>query len=136
MTTKWPSAPSSKVGLLSSLTPTARAVLPTSLPASLLRELLDEWTYWCNRPQFAPEGDWRCWVFLGGRGAGKTRAGAEWVSDLARSDSAQPYFSTGVRDDLIQRNVLEAYLGYWAGEANPISSFTGKPMIEEVMLWA
>lgn len=24
-------------------------------------------------------GDWRTWVFLGGRGAGKTRAGAEWV---------------------------------------------------------
>ena len=27
----------------------------------------------------APEGDWRSRVILGGRGAGKTRAGAEWV---------------------------------------------------------
>lgn len=26
-----------------------------------------------------PEGDWRAWVIMGGRGAGKTRAGAEWV---------------------------------------------------------
>jgi hypothetical protein len=26
-----------------------------------------------------PRGDWRTWVVLGGRGAGKTRAGAEWV---------------------------------------------------------
>ncbi len=26
-----------------------------------------------------PEGDWRTWVIMGGRGAGKTRAGAEWV---------------------------------------------------------
>lgn len=26
-----------------------------------------------------PEGDWRSWVIMGGRGAGKTRAGAEWV---------------------------------------------------------
>jgi phage terminase large subunit-like protein len=26
-----------------------------------------------------PEGDWRNWVVMGGRGAGKTRAGAEWV---------------------------------------------------------
>ena len=26
-----------------------------------------------------PTGDWRSWVILGGRGAGKTRAGAEWV---------------------------------------------------------
>jgi len=29
--------------------------------------------------QIAPEGEWRSWVVLGGRGAGKTRAGAEWV---------------------------------------------------------
>lgn len=56
--------------------------------------------------------------------------------DPKSSESAQPHFSTGGRDDLIQRSVLEAYLGYWAGGANPISSLTGKPMIEEVMLWA
>ncbi|WP_233350572.1 terminase large subunit domain-containing protein [Henriciella barbarensis] len=29
--------------------------------------------------QCAPEGDWNSWLALGGRGAGKTRAGAEWV---------------------------------------------------------
>ena len=28
---------------------------------------------------YPPAGDWRIWLFLGGRGAGKTRAGAEWV---------------------------------------------------------
>lgn len=26
---------------------------------------------------------WRAWLFVGGRGAGKTRAGAEWVKGLA-----------------------------------------------------
>ncbi|QJF53187.1 DNA-packaging protein [Roseobacter ponti] len=29
--------------------------------------------------QLPPDGDWRSWVIMGGRGAGKTRAGAEWV---------------------------------------------------------
>ena len=29
--------------------------------------------------QRPPDGDWRCWLFMGGRGAGKTRAGAEWL---------------------------------------------------------
>ena len=29
--------------------------------------------------QCPPPGGWRTWMFLGGRGAGKTRAGAEWV---------------------------------------------------------
>jgi phage terminase large subunit-like protein len=35
-----------------------------------------------------PPGDWRTWVLLGGRGAGKTRAGAEWASAEARTGRA------------------------------------------------
>ena len=35
--------------------------------------------FWALPHQVEPEGDWRSWVILGGRGAGKTRAGAEWV---------------------------------------------------------
>ncbi|MCA1661986.1 MAG: terminase family protein, partial [Novosphingobium sp.] len=51
-----------------------------------------EWNYhWPNvarREQEAPEGDWRLWVILAGRGFGKTRAGAEWVRRVADSDPA------------------------------------------------
>lgn len=32
-----------------------------------------------HQGQIPPDGDWRNWLFMGGRGAGKTRAGAEWV---------------------------------------------------------
>lgn len=32
-------------------------------------------------PQRPPEGEWLVWLFSGGRGTGKTRAGAEWVLD-------------------------------------------------------
>ena len=56
--------------------------------------------------------------------------------DPKSSESAAPYFSSGRRDDLIQRRVLDAYLDYWSGAANPISSATGAPMIEAAMLWA
>jgi phage terminase large subunit-like protein len=35
--------------------------------------------FWALPHQMAPRGDWRTWVIMGGRGAGKTRAGAEWV---------------------------------------------------------
>lgn len=35
--------------------------------------------FWALEHQLPPEGDWRSWVIMGGRGAGKTRAGAEWV---------------------------------------------------------
>lgn len=33
----------------------------------------------CRPAQMNPPGLWRTWLFQGGRGAGKTRAGAEWV---------------------------------------------------------
>ncbi len=39
--------------------------------------------------QLPPEGDWRTWVIMGGRGAGKTRAGAEWVR--SQVDGATPF---------------------------------------------
>ncbi len=35
--------------------------------------------FWAMEHQRPPQGDWKTWVILGGRGAGKTRAGAEWV---------------------------------------------------------
>nr|WP_245897865.1 terminase family protein [Pseudoprimorskyibacter insulae] len=38
--------------------------------------------------QLPPDGDWRSWVILGGRGAGKTRAGAEWVRSMV--EGARP----------------------------------------------
>lgn len=36
--------------------------------------------------QLPPDGDWRVWLVLGGRGFGKTRAGAEWVRSIAEAD--------------------------------------------------
>ena len=45
-------------------------------------KLPHQWRGWRARPnQLAPEGDWRVWLILAGRGFGKTRAGAEWVRE-------------------------------------------------------
>lgn len=44
--------------------------------------------FWAMPHQLPPEGDWRTWMILGGRGAGKTRAGAEWVR--AQVEGARP----------------------------------------------
>src|SRR5690242_7242023 len=50
-----------------------------SLSDNELRGLPFLFDFWAHPHQLPPEGDWRTWVILGGRGAGKTRAGAEWV---------------------------------------------------------
>ena len=47
-----------------------------------IRILSQSWRFWAREEQFAPPGAWRVWLFLGGRGTGKTRAGAEWVAEI------------------------------------------------------
>jgi phage terminase large subunit-like protein len=44
------------------------------------------WEIWGRDEQHPPEGEWRVWLIHAGRGFGKTRAGAEWVRNLARHD--------------------------------------------------
>ncbi len=47
------------------------------------------WLFWARDDQLPPEGDgWSTWLLMGGRGAGKTRAGAEWVRALATGHPA------------------------------------------------
>jgi phage terminase large subunit-like protein len=58
------------------------------------RERLEhDWPFWARAHQLPPLGDWKTWLILGGRGAGKTRAGAEWVRGIAlglKEFSARP----------------------------------------------
>ncbi len=44
--------------------------------------MLYHWPFWARKDQLPPSGNWNSWLLLGGRGAGKTRAGAEWVRGL------------------------------------------------------
>lgn len=67
------------------------AQLLASLPAQERQERLDAlldavkaqlrwyWPFWARPNQLPPEGDWRTWLILAGRGFGKTEAGAQWV---------------------------------------------------------
>ena len=38
-----------------------------------------DWRYRARPEQLPPDGSWRVWLLLAGRGFGKTRCGAEWV---------------------------------------------------------
>ncbi|WP_366510945.1 terminase family protein [Yoonia sp.] len=55
--------------------------------------------------QVPPAGDWRTWVILGGRGAGKTRAGAEWVRSIV--EGALPQSSGKARRVAIIAETIE-----------------------------
>lgn len=47
--------------------------------------VVETWLVWARAEQLAPQSPWRTWLFLGGRGAGKTRAAAEWVRERMES---------------------------------------------------
>jgi phage terminase large subunit-like protein len=48
-----------------------------------------DWGTFAHLHQREPQADWRTWLILGGRGAGKTRAGAEWVRAVAEDGNAR-----------------------------------------------
>ena len=48
------------------------------------------WPCWARANQLPPiDREWRNWLLMGGRGAGKTRAGSEWIRALA---TRNPFF--------------------------------------------
>ena len=64
---------------LASATPEVIEEFLGSLSDQALAALPWLFEFWALPHQLPPEGAWKTWVIMGGRGAGKTRAGAEWV---------------------------------------------------------
>ena len=48
-------------------------------------QLVWDWPSWARPEQMPPDNtDWSVWLYLAGRGAGKTRSAAEWVRQKAK----------------------------------------------------
>lgn len=58
-----------------------------SIFASIADALESDWRSIARPEQLPPPGDWSTWLILAGRGAGKTRTGAEWTRALAEAAS-------------------------------------------------
>jgi phage terminase large subunit-like protein len=78
----------SGAGWLASATPEAMDEFLAGLSENALLSLPWLFAFWALPHQLPPEGAWKTWVIMGGRGAGKTRAGAEWVR--AEVEGARP----------------------------------------------
>lgn len=64
---------------LASATPQQVEAFLAGLSENALLALPWMFEFWALPHQLPPDGVWKTWVIMGGRGAGKTRAGAEWV---------------------------------------------------------
>ena len=66
-----------KIALLS---PEEKAAVLADLDPDVL---LWDWHSWARPEQQSPEGDWNIWIYLAGRGAGKTRV-RSWACRVSR----------------------------------------------------
>ncbi len=78
-----------------------------SLTSDELNLLSWYWPFWARKDQLPPTNDWSTWLLLGGRGSGKTRAGAEWVrmrvSDPRPDQAARLWRITAVEHSTVIR---------------------------------
>ncbi len=76
-----------------------------------------------RRSQQPPEGSWSTWLFLGGRGAGKTLAGATWLADAAERNPRLALVGVtlhDVREVMIGGPSGLLTLPRWAGGERPV----------------
>ncbi|MDZ3830351.1 MAG: terminase family protein [Sphingopyxis sp.] len=73
------------LGDMGAMTPGELRFVLRGLNPAQMGELTTRWFGFEHDGQREPPGEWRIWLIRAGRGFGKTRAGAEWVSELARA---------------------------------------------------
>lgn len=79
------SSPAFDFSTIASLPETTFQTFLQTLPAHLPAHLVDIWEFCARKDQLPPKGQWLIWLLLGGRGAGKTRTGAEWVREQVQN---------------------------------------------------
>ena len=104
----------------------------------------DFWSWWSNehynRPGGIRDASPTAWVpeskpihftELGAPAVDKAANQPNVFVDAKSDESAVPHFSSGHRDDMAQRRLLEAHGAFWReGANNPISSVYGAPMVD------
>jgi phage terminase large subunit-like protein len=102
------------LGWLTTEEPEASGLIATALNQKEKDEFAFHWQLLARPEQRAPAGDWRIWMIMAGRGFGKTRAGAEWVRQIAEADPT-------ARIALISASLTEARAVMVEGESGLLS---------------
>lgn len=77
-------------------------------------EFAYHWDYFARPEQLPPQGDWRVWLIMAGRGFGKSRSGAEWVRKIAETHSE-------ARIALVATSIAEARAVMVEGESGIVA---------------
>lgn len=99
------------IGFLSTIGEEHQNDVLSDIGTSRRTELDQRWHEWAHGGQYPDDGDWHIWLIMAGRGYGKTRAGSEWVSRLARSDANLRFALVGATEDEVRKVMIEGESG-------------------------
>jgi phage terminase large subunit-like protein len=111
----------------------SRAAMVAEMSHAERRSVMSCWRFWARLEQLPPPGDWRVWLICAGRGFGKTRAGAEWVREIAASHNE-------ARIALVASSLVEARAVMVEGESGimachpPVERPTFEPSLRR-LIW-
>jgi phage terminase large subunit-like protein len=99
------------IGYLLELDELERLFALRGLKAQSRREFIHRWHQWAHGGQYPDDGDWRVWLIMAGRGYGKTLAGSEWVSRMAREHPGAAIALVGATREDVRKVMVEGPSG-------------------------
>jgi phage terminase large subunit-like protein len=118
---------------LAAMPPNKRNAAIRKLTEQQADQLLHDWSFIGRPDQIAPAGDWRTWLYLAGRGAGKTRSGAEWVRQKVKDGNKRIGLiaptAADARDVMVEgtSGILACA---WARDEDVSGNHMGRPIYE------
>lgn len=114
----------------------------SQLSPTQLEELRYNWSFWARHNQLPPEGQWKIWVALAGRGFGKTRTGVEWVREKVKQGHRRIACVAATKGD-VRRVMVEGESGLlnvcWKGDKTHAGKEMGYPVwspTNNTLTWA
>lgn len=110
-----------------------REAVLAELPEDDIEALLHDWHFLARPEQLAPDGSWQTWIYMAGRGAGKTRSGAEWVRGKAKLGYGRGALiaptAADARDVMIEGESGLLSVG-WENDVDHRGQLMGRPIYE------
>jgi predicted phage terminase large subunit-like protein len=103
------------------------------MPPEASEALAHDWGFVARPDQLPPEGNWQVWLYLAGRGTGKTRAGVEWVRNKIKQGAKYIALigptTSATRDVLIEgESGILAHA--WERDRDDLGNLMGCPLYE------
>ncbi|HYD89536.1 MAG TPA: terminase family protein [Vitreimonas sp.] len=102
---------------------TARAAVRTLRTTPNPQSAAALWRSIAHAAQLPPQTPWATWLFQGGRGAGKTRAGAEWLAERAESAPGGVFALIGATHRDVREVMIDGVSGLRALTHRPMPRY-------------